>query len=137
MTYPADVRPKIYISGAITSDPNFRWKFGEAQQALESAGYYPVNPLNVPNCVNSTCWGDTPQSERNHPHTWDCYIRHDIAALMFCDGVALLDDWFSSPGAKAEVSCADKVHIPCKSLNIWLEKAPNRIKLEGDEMKVT
>lgn len=78
---------KIYISGKITGDPQYKEKFDYVAAVIEAAGYAPVNPTEV-HLEDAATWGD--------------YMRHDIKLLCDCDGVYMLNDWQESKGAKIE-----------------------------------
>ena len=49
-------------------------------------------------------------------HTWECYLRHDLVAMLACDAVAMLDGWETSHGARLEhataVACGMAVWYP-------------------------
>ena len=78
---------KIYISGKITDNPNYKADFEAAELALKIAGFQPVNP-----------------AEEHLPDgaTWADYMRHDIKLLCDCDAIYMLNGWRESAGAKIE-----------------------------------
>ena len=78
---------KIYISGKITDNPNYKADFEAAELALKIAGFQPVNP-----------------AEEHLPDgaTWADYMRHDIKLLCDCDAIYMLNGWRKSGGAKFE-----------------------------------
>lgn len=78
---------KIYISGPITKDPDYKKHFEYAECVLSMAGLIPVNPA------------------RNHLEgnpTWKDFMIVDIKQLVECDGVYMLKGWRKSKGARLE-----------------------------------
>lgn len=84
---------KVYISGAVSSDKNFRKKFRKAEEKLILQGYDVVNPVK----------------DEEDGKSWKYYMRKDIVKLMSCDCIYLLDDWATSEGACLERIIAKKV----------------------------
>ena len=78
---------KIYISGKITDNSNYKADFEAAGLALKIAGFQPVNP-----------------AEEHLPDgaTWADYMRHGIKLLCDCDAIYMLRGWRESAGAKIE-----------------------------------
>lgn len=87
---------KIYISGKITDNENYKTDFEAAELALKIAGYQPVNPV-----------------EEHLPDgaTWADYMRHDIKLLCDCDAIYMLNGWRESAGAKIEHKLARDLGI--------------------------
>lgn len=77
----------IYISGAVSSDKNFREKFDRAEKFLQSKGFTVVNPVK----------GEPDGKE------WTYYMKKDIVKLMNCDCVYALSDCSKSKGARIEL----------------------------------
>ena len=101
------MREKIYVSGKMTGDGNYRRKFLQAENRLFDAGYYPVNPAAfVPKYIS-----------------WQGAMRLVLKVMLDCDGVALLPDWKKSVGAKIEARLAREIGIPVKPIAGWLEEA--------------
>jgi hypothetical protein len=88
---------RIYLSGPMTGIPDFNFPAFHAEaKRLRALGYEVVNPAEI-----------TPDHETPR---WIC-LRRDIAALMECDTLALLDGWESSEGARLEEHIARHVAI--------------------------
>lgn len=89
----------IYLSGKITGCPDMnRNKFSCTEIILAyRLGVGVINPHKLPD---------------NHDKQWASYMKRDIAALLTCDSVAVLDDWKQSPGAIWEVLTALLFRIP-------------------------
>ena len=87
---------KIYISGKITNNANYKADFEAAELALKIAGFQPVNP-----------------AEEHLPDgaTWADYMRHDIKLLCDCDAIYMLNGWRESAGAKIEHKLARALGI--------------------------
>ena len=97
---------KIYISGKITNNPNYKAEFEAAELALKIAGFQPVNP-----------------AEEHLPDgaTWADYMRQDIKLLCDCDAIYMLNGWRESAGAKIEHKLAQDLGI-----EIIYERKKNR-----------
>lgn len=99
---------KVYISGKVTGDPNYREKFLEEENRLFSLGYEPVNPAA---CISSA-------------EKWSKAMRTALRAMLLCDGVSLLSDWKKSKGAKIEARLARELGLDVRDNGKWL-KAEN------------
>ena len=78
---------KIYISGKIADNPNYKADFEAAESALKIAGFQPVNPA---------------EEQLPDGATWADYMRQDIKLLCDCDAIYMLNGWRESAGAKIE-----------------------------------
>jgi hypothetical protein len=87
---------KIYISGAITNNPNAKEQFDKAKQTLLelNKGYKPISPMDLPH---------------EHSKSWNAFMREDIKAMMDCQGIYLLDGWKESQGARIEKELAQSL----------------------------
>ena len=96
----------LYLSGPISgrADDN-RPAFAAATASLTAAGHAVCNPLTLPAPAQPT---------------WAQYLRADLAVLLTCDGVAVLDDWASSRGSRLEVLVALAVGIPVAPVAAWI-----------------
>lgn len=100
---------KIYISGPITGMPNGNAEaFEIATRQLEKAGYRVISPIN---------------NGRPGDAEWSLHMRADIIVMLGCDGVALLDGWRKSVGARIEMGLADYLDMPVGTVSHWLEVA--------------
>ena len=96
----------LYIAGPMSGLPEFNYPaFHSAAEELRQLGFEVVSPAELHD-------GDTSRP-------WDFYMRASIAALVGCDGVALLPDWRKSRGARLEVSIADALKMPVRLVELW------------------
>ena len=82
---------KVYIAGKITGLDNYREKFQEAQEHLQSLGYVVMNPT-----VLEDGFG------------YDDYMHVCFSMVDVCNTVCFLSNWKDSKGAKLEHEYAIK-----------------------------
>lgn len=80
------MKPKIYIAGKITSDPEYKAKFDAAEEEYKKRGYIVLNPSWMPQ-------GMQPAD----------YMRICFAMIDTADVVAFLPGYETSPGAQLEL----------------------------------
>lgn len=80
---------KIFISGKITGDSNYKEKFNKIASKLESQGHIVFNPSILP-------FGLTNEE----------YIKIGFSMLECCDSIFMLKDWKDSRGATLEYQYA-------------------------------
>lgn len=103
---------KVYISGPITGyDLDERKQYFEAAERSAKAELQPqliVNPMKlVNNCLdNWPCDAGQLADAPPYIHTWSCWMRLDIKAMMDCDTILMLPNWTESPGAMIEYQIA-------------------------------
>ena len=112
---------RLYISGPVTGIDNDNFEaFREAQSRLFDACYITRVPhdLVIPEDSHETamllCINEL--TERTQKRG----TRHPVPRY---DGVALLEGWEQSEGARLEVAVAEACGIPCKTVDEWLEVA--------------
>lgn len=97
---------KLYISGPMSNYPEHNYPaFFEAAETLRNLGYDVVNPAEL-GVVDGWKWAD--------------YLRRDLRVMLDCDGVATLDGWTKSKGARLEVDVAEELDMPIDSVDAWL-----------------
>lgn len=99
---------KLYISGGISGVPNYEERFRHARIQLESAGYEVEDP---------TGYGFTPETP------WHLAMKYDLARMLECDGVALLDGWELSQGARYEAALASDMYMKIMRVREWINQA--------------
>ena len=92
-------KPKIYIAGQITNEPDYKIKFDETEAALKALGYRVFNPTVFPSGLS-----------------YREYIKLGLAMLMECDAICMLANSKNSPGAQFEKHYAELVGIPIVEL---------------------
>ena len=85
---------KVYLSGKITGDENYKNKFAVVEDGLKREGYEVFNPAIMPNMFS-----------------WEDFMKIDLLALSFCDAICLLPDWAESTGAMREYEEAKKLGL--------------------------
>lgn len=97
---------RLYIAGPMTGLPDLNYPaFRTAAAQLAALGHEVEDP--------STNTNPTPDDY----HGW---LRAGLAQLIRCDGVALLDGWEASGGARLEVSVGATLGLRVKPLAEWL-----------------
>lgn len=89
---------KVYISGAIAGGDIVERKaaFAAGAEAMRGVGLEAVNPFN----------NGLPAEA-----SWREHMRADIAMLLGCDYIYMLDGWEKSKGAKLELDVASSCGI--------------------------
>ena len=84
---------KVYISGKITGTDltHTRKRFSDVADKLQSLGHEVTSPL---------CNG------LSETDPWEAHIAKDIANLLQCDGIYMLQGWEESQGARIEHAMA-------------------------------
>ena len=100
---------RLYISGPITGNENFKEDFATARTKLENAGYDVCDPTTF-DFPTDILWADA--------------MKYDIREMLQCDGVALLPSWEISKGACIEVKLAKDLRIITRPLSAWLKEKP-------------
>jgi hypothetical protein len=79
---------KVYVSGRIKDYPEYKEHFATACMKVELSGNEWVNPCDVELA---------PLEE-----SYENYMKADIALLLGCDAIYMLDGWEKSAGARTE-----------------------------------
>lgn len=80
---------KVYITGKITGNPNYREEFAAAERKVRALGDIPLNPAVLPEGLEKAD-----------------YMRICLAMLDSADAIAPLRSWTHSDGAAIEMSLA-------------------------------
>lgn len=124
---------KLYIAGPMRGKPEFNFPaFFAAERDLENAGYETVNPARRDVDGGFDYKGMT----GNENISEQGFSLRDALAWDLdqiakeCDGVALLDGWQNSKGARAEVATARALGLPVYKVLSWsLACVPQRKKI--------
>lgn len=84
------MKKKWYLSGSVSSDPDFRDKFAYAEFQLKKCGFKVLNPVK----------------HEKDGKKWSYYLKKDIRKLTRCQGIILLEGWQDSEGANLELAIA-------------------------------
>lgn len=85
-----DKKLKVYVSGPITNEPDFKKKFEAKQKELENAGYIVINPTWI-----------------NAELSYGEYMRIDFSMIDVADCIYLMNGWHRSKGATLEKNYAE------------------------------
>jgi hypothetical protein len=103
----------LYVAGPMSGYPDSNYPaFSEAADRLADAGFKVVNPATA---VVGT-----------EAHYVD-FIREDLRMMLDCHGVATLDNWWESTGARNEVNVAGILKMPVRTVADWLERAAREL----------
>jgi len=98
---------KLYLSGAVSNNPDYKKKFAENEAKLKAAGYEAVNPCNLPG-VNNGEWLDKEIV---------C-----LCAIKTVDALALIPDGNDSVGRCIEHEVAYKTGKRVMYVEDWLKE---------------
>ena len=87
---------KLYISGAITGEENYKERFDIAERNLAEF-YKVINP--------------TKKVSKETAKKWEDCMLFDLKLLCECDGIYLLRGWEKSVGATIEKMFAEKMNL--------------------------
>ena len=95
----------LYLSGPMSGLPEFNYPaFKTAAERLRSKGHTVVSPHELPaDCLGCANIG--------HEHSWAEHMRVDLAALLTCDVIVLLEGWQQSRGAQLEKTVAEAIGL--------------------------
>lgn len=79
---------KLYISGPITNNPDYKIQFTRKYRELES-NYIVLTPLFI-----------------NANLSWEDFMHIDLAMIEICDVIYMMKGWENSTGAKTELEYA-------------------------------
>lgn len=101
---------KLYLAGPMTGikDLNFPAFHAEAAR-LRALGHTVINPAEI----NPDVGAD-----------WVACMRADIAELVTCDSVAMLEGWTASRGARLEYHIALELGMSPRLAAFFVEQAP-------------
>lgn len=97
----------LYVSGPMSGieDSNYP-AFNEAALLLRGLGYTVLNPAEI-NPVG---------------HQYADLLAMDIEDVLKCEGVAVLEGWWNSVGARLETNIAGTLGKPVRSVEEWVQR---------------
>jgi hypothetical protein len=117
---PGQVR--LYVAGPMTGHEEWNFPaFREATARLRHAGFDVVSPHELDEV---TGFDSTAPVAEFTPEHHRAALRRDVLAVLDVDGIAVLDGWEVSSGARAEVALGNAVHIPYRSPAEWIHLYP-------------
>ena len=84
---------RVYLSGPMTSDPEYMGKFTGADQFLRNQGYHVANPAELYRVLPDNA-------------TYEELLNLDLQILAMCDALVQLPGWEKSCGANREYGYA-------------------------------
>ena len=93
---------RTYIAGPMTGHADLNFPAFHAAAAVQrAAGHEVINPAEINGGTDElvACAAMTPAELAHH---WQACMRKDIAALMTCGRIVMLDGWTKSRGATLE-----------------------------------
>lgn len=109
---------RVYIAGPISGLPDVpletkKSRFYMAEEYFAEHGHEVVVPMDVP--VDSCPGGCNPQGHVGQDgvatHSWECFMKHDMHALLDCDAIAILPGWQQSRGSLLEARVASELGL--------------------------
>jgi len=96
---------RIYVAGPMTGHPDYNYPaFHAAADRLRMDGHHVENP-----------------AENDNPGgAWADWMRLALAQVLQVDGIALLDGWESSPGARLEVHVGAHLGLAIAPVRDWI-----------------
>ena len=120
----------LYLAGPMSNIKDLNFPLFNAEAArLRALGYTVVNPAEINGGADElvACAAMTPTELKEH---WRKCMRRDIPALMACDGIALLPNWFKSKGAKLEVRIGSDFDMPINMAADLIDRVVNFSDIE-------
>lgn len=95
----------LALVGPMTGLPDYNYPaFHAAADRLRAVGFAVVSPAV--------------HDDWSQP--WDFYLRHSLRGLLDCDAVATLPGWQQSRGATLELTVADVLGMPWRTVDEWV-----------------
>ena len=90
-----DMRAKIYLSGAITGNPDYMAQFDEAEKELTTKGWRVLNPAKTSATLPAT--------------SYLVYMQLSLVQMQDASAIYMLQGWERSPGAVFEKHVAESM----------------------------
>ena len=90
-----DMRAKIYLSGAITGNPDYMAQFDEAEKELTAKGWRVLNPAKTSATLPAT--------------SYLVYMQLSLVQMQDASAIYMLQSWERSPGAVFEKHVAESM----------------------------
>lgn len=99
--------PMLYLSGAITNNPNYERDFDKAYKDLTDAGYTVISPLDI--CDDKWIWST-------------CMRRCIEVLVTQCDALAIIPPEYASAGMELEMQIAERLGMQVKTVETWIKE---------------
>ena len=106
---------KVYLSGAISANPNYKNDFENARKRLNDAGFAVVSP---------TIFCDESMS-------YDHAMRKCLQVLSTCYAIAVIETPYQSTGSQLELRIANVLSMQIKTVDEWIEYAERQKHQRG------
>lgn len=108
-------KTRVYIAGSISDGDTLPAAaraerveaFNTAEIALRAHEYEPINPM---------------RTGVNNGKVWLDFMRASLRDIADCDGIALLEGWQGSRGARLEERLGRELGLPVHDLQWWLDE---------------
>ena len=110
---------RVYLSGGIHGVGNAGDRFLAGSRVLTGLHHEPVSPLDITACEHGSCAHGLVGKDVRNGHTWACWLKYDLMAMLDCEAIAMLPNWEASPGARLENSVATSVGLR----RVWLNES--------------
>lgn len=111
---------KLYLAGPMRGYPKFNFPaFHSAAKMLRAVGYEVFSPAEKGMEAHAEAQAESLAFRR---------LVFALDTEWICkeaDGVALLDDWAASSGARAEDALAGAIGLPSRHWTMWIRQADN------------
>lgn len=100
---------RTYIAGPMTGLPELNFPaFHAAAAKQRAAGYEVINPAEINGGADELVACANMDAQQMQAH-WVACMRKDIAQLMTCNRIVLLNGWWNSRGARLERHIAESL----------------------------
>lgn len=89
---------KIYISGPVTGNREYKEQFGSMSYMLKKDGHQPVNPVHIMESVRGVL-------------DYKTILNADLELLGGCDAIIMMKGWKDSEGAQKELKKAQRIGL--------------------------
>ena len=89
---------KVYISGPVTGNREYREDFGSMSYMLKKNGHQPINPVHIMESVRGVL-------------DYKTILNADLEMLEGCDAIIMLQGWKDSEGAQKEFKKAQRLGL--------------------------
>ncbi|MDR6868736.1 hypothetical protein J2Y69_003360 [Microbacterium resistens] len=109
----------LYVSGPMTGIKDWNYPaFTDAAAELRAWGFNVISPHELDQDA-----GVDPNTEWTGAMRREAIARDVEAVAKLADGVAVLDGWPESSGARAEVAVATSISLPIQTIHEWVAEA--------------